>query len=32
MAIDIARNTEGDLDPDVSAYFETALSDRPVML
>lgn len=26
-AIDIARNTEGDLDPTVSAYLETALSD-----
>lgn len=26
-AIDIARNTEGDLDPNVSAYLETALAD-----
>lgn len=26
-AIDIARNSEGDLDPTVSAYLETALSD-----
>lgn len=26
-AVDIARNTEGDLDPAVSAYLETALSE-----
>lgn len=26
-AIDVARNTEGDLDPNVSAYLESALSD-----
>jgi hypothetical protein len=26
-AIDIARNTEGDLDPTVNAYLESAISD-----
>jgi hypothetical protein len=26
-AIDIARNTEGDLDPNVNAYLEKALTD-----